>query len=292
MTANPTRKLIMGLVANLPLEKTKPFFLSLEKAGYSGDICLFVRELDAATLAFLRARRINLIPFRRAFLRPTHARLAGLIKLFLRPDQRTRLDELLGLSYIHLHCARHIYCHEYLTECGAGYDQVMLADIRDVVFQNDPFDFEMPEGLSVFMEDPSRTIGTCPFTSSWVRKGFGEAVVKELHHERIFCAGVIFGTATAMRDYFAQVLPLYFARKTNQSIDQGTHNYILYKQPPPKVRRFENDGPVLTMGYIDPARLRFNEQGLLVNAAGRVFNTVHQYDRHPEVAQRLLKVLT
>lgn len=283
----------MGLLSRISLEKARPFFLSLEKAGYKGDICLFVSELDAATQAFLRARQINLIPFRKAYLKPKWARLASLAKVFLRRWQCARLDEQFGLAFMHPHCARHVYCHAYLTECGAGYDQVMLADIRDILFQNDPFAFDIPEGLSVFMEDASQTIGTCPFTSSWIRHGFGRAVLKELWNERIFCSGAIFGTPMAMRDYFAQVLQLYYMRKTGRTIDQGTHNYILYKQPPPKVHRFENDdGPVLTMGYIDPASLHFNGRGLLVNSAGRAFNTLHQYDRHPELAQRLLKLLT
>ena len=293
MTTSSSKKLILGLLSKMSLEKVMPFFLSLEKAGNRGDVCLFVSDLDAATLAFLRARRVNLIPFNRSYLKPKWARIISLIKPFLRPWKRARLEEQLALAYLHPHCARRVYCHAYLTECGAGYEQVMLADIRDILFQNEPFDFDMPDGLSVFMEDASQTIGTCPHTSNWVKRGYGQAVVNELRGERIFCAGTIFGSPTGLCDYFAQVLKLYYGRKIADTIDQGTLNYVLYKQPPPKVHRFDNDaGPVLTMGYIDPDRLRFNEHGLVVNPAGRVFNTLHQYDRHPELAQRLLKILT
>jgi hypothetical protein len=282
----------MGLASGMTLALLKPFFLSLEQAGYQGDICLFVRDLDDDAQTFLRARRINLIPFRKAYIRPRWAKVAGLAKLFLKREQRARLDEQLGLSYVHPHCARHIYCHAYLTECGAGYDQVMLADVRDILFQKDPFAFEMPDGLSVFMEDASQTIGTCPTNSARMRHGFGRAALRELQDRRIFCSGTIFGTPTAMRDYFARVLQIYYARKTRKTIDQGTHNYVLHKEPPPKVHRFDNDGPVLTMGFVDPARLSFNHHGLLVNSTGQVFNTLHQYDRHPELAKRLLEVLT
>ena len=96
-----------------------------------------------------------------------------------------------------------------------------------------------------------------------------------------------------MLDYFDQLLRLYFARKTSISIDPGAHNYVIHKQPPKQLHCFDNDaGPVLTMSHMDARQFRFNDQGRLVNSAGRVFNTLHQYDRHPELAQRLLRTLT
>ena len=293
MAENGTHKLILGLLSGLTLEKAKPFFLSLEKTGYAGDICLFVSDLDPATVAFLRARQINLVPLQKAFLNPRWARLAGLGKPFLTRRRWALLERHLALTYVHLHCARHFYCHSYLAECGGQYDHVMLADIRDVLFQKDPFAFDRPDGLSVFMEDPGRTIGTCPTNSNWIQHGFGKAVLKELHDQPIFCSGTIFGPPAVMLDYFDRVLRLYYARKTNHTIDQATHNYVLHKQPPEKVYRFSNDsGPVLTMANMDPRQIQFNDQGFLINQAGRVVNVVHQYDRHPEIARRLLKLLT
>ena len=209
------------------------------------------------------------------------------------PHQRQRLEEQLALAYLHAHCARNAYGRAYLAECGRGYERVMLADIRDILFQADPFAFEMPEGLSVFMEDPGRTIGTCPFNAEWMRHGFGKAVLKELHDKPFFCAGTVFGTAAAMLSYFDQVLPIYYARKTRKTIDQGTFNYVIYKQPPKLLHCFDNDaGPVLTMSNMDARRFRFNAQGRLVNSAGRIFNTLHHYDRHPELARQLVRTLT
>ena len=283
----------MGLAIGMTLAQLKPFFLSLEKTSYRGDIALFVSGLDAATQSFLRARRINLVPFRKAFLKPRWTRPAGLSKLFLTRSQSQLLDEHLATAYMHPNCARFFYYRDYLNECGGDYDRVMLADIRDVLFQNDPFAFEMPDGLSVFLEDASQTIGTCPSNSAWMRRGFGRAVLTELAAKPISCAGTVFGTAAAIRDHVNQKIRIFCQKKLRRSIDQATHNFILYKEAPPAVRVFDNDaGPVLTMGYVRPENLRFNHESRLVNSAGRVFNTLHQYDRHPEVARRLLRVLT
>lgn len=291
--AHAPKPLILGLLTDLSLETARPFFLSLEKSGYSGDLCLFVSGLAADLRDFLQARRINLVPFQPAYLKPKWARLAGLARPFISRERFQRLDAQLGLACLHPHCARHAYYLAYLAECGAGYDRVMLTDIRDVLFQTDPFAFALPDGLGVFSEDPGVTIGTSHHASVWVRHGYGRAVLDKLRHKPIFCAGTIFGTPAAVSDYCARALRLFYARKTRWTIDQATFNYILHLQPPPNVHRFDNDaGPVLTLGNMDPARLRFNAAGRLINPAGSVYNTLHQYDRHPALAQQLIRLLT
>ncbi|MDR3456737.1 MAG: hypothetical protein P4N60_04785 [Verrucomicrobiae bacterium] len=291
--AHAPKQLILGLLADLSLEKARPFFLSLEKSGYQGDLCLFVNGLAADLRDFLRARRINVVPFQPAYLKPKWARLSGLARPFLTRERFQKLETQLGLAYMHPHCARHAYYLAYLAECGADYDHVMLTDIRDVLFQMNPFSFALPDGLAVFSEDPSLTIGNSSHASVWIRHGYGQAVLDKLRDKPIFCAGTIFGTPAAIRDYCARALRLFQARKTRWTIDQATFNYILHLQPPPNVHRFDNDaGPVLTLGGVDPARLRFNAAGRLVNPAGSVYNTLHQYDRHPQLAQQLIQLLT
>src|ERR1039458_8963438 len=83
MIVDDSKKLILGLLSGLSLEQAKPFFLSLEKSGYRGDVCLFVRELGSATQAFLRARRVQLIPFPKAFLQRFSAGAARFPGFFL-----------------------------------------------------------------------------------------------------------------------------------------------------------------------------------------------------------------
>jgi hypothetical protein len=48
------------------------------------------------------------------------------------------------------------------------------------------------------------------------------------------------------------------------------------------------EAEVLTMGFLrrEP-EFPVDSQGRLVDATGRVFNVLHQYDRHPALAERL-----
>ncbi len=46
------------------------------------------------------------------------------------------------------------------------------------------------------------------------------------------------------------------------------------------------------MATMNPEEVRFDADGWVVDNKGRVINTLHQYDRHPALAQRLLEKLT
>jgi hypothetical protein len=290
--ANP-KNLILGLMAGMSLEQIKPFFLSLEKSGYRGDVCVLVQDLAPEALAFLRARGVNLVPFQKSFLKPKWSRLVGLCKPFLKPAQRQLLNEQWLLTYLHRQSARIVYFRSFLAECGRDYNHVMVADIRDILFQKDPFAFQIPDGLCVFMENASQTIGANFSNATWIRDGFGQTVLNEIKDKPIICSGTIFGTSAAMLDYFERVIRLFFTCKTVKTIDQATCNVVIHTQPPKPLHRFDNDtGPVLTMAEMDPRQFRFNEQGFLINQTGQAFHTLHQYDRHPELIPKLLQLLT
>src|ERR1039458_6671594 len=95
MMTDDSKKLILGLLSGLSLEQAKPFFLSLEKSGYRGDVCLFISELGSATQAFLRARGVQLIPFPKAFLRRFSAgggRVSGVFFFSGKPEDSGRRD--------------------------------------------------------------------------------------------------------------------------------------------------------------------------------------------------------
>jgi hypothetical protein len=293
MIENPFRPLIMGLVSGMTLQQVQPFFLSLEKSGYRGDVAMVVSDLDAATQAFLRARRVQLIPFQKAGLKRFSAGVARLPGYFLSRQKRRLFERQLAPAYLHHHCARHFFCEDFLQECGGHYTHVMLADTRDILFQNDPFAFDVPDGLSVFLEDLTKTIGACKFNSSGMLRVFGKKILRELGDQPIACAGTIIGTAAAIREHLARMNRILLQQKDRKTIDQPVHNYLVYKKPPAKLHRFANfAGPVLTMVYIEPERLQFNDRGQLINPDGSVINTLHQYDRHHELAPKLLKALT
>jgi len=293
MSEITSKKLVLGLLSRMSLEKAQPFFLSLEKSGYRGDVCMIVSDIDAATQAFLRARHVELIPFHSEHLNPKWARAAAWLGAFMPPPQRSLYEARLAPAYMHPHCARHFFYQSYLRECGAAYSHVLLTDVRDVLFQADPFAFDLPEGLGVFLADRSKTIGTCNHNTNSMLRGFGPQALQQLRDKPIACAGTTLGTTSAIREHLTKVTRLLCAKKQRDTIDQSVHNFVINQEPPAHLRVYENfSGPILTMAYIDPANIRLDARDRVINAAGHVINTLHQYDRHPQLVPKLLKSLT
>ena len=293
MIESHSKKLILGLISGMSLEKVRPFFLSLEKSGYRGDVCMVVSHLDSATQSFLRAQRVQLIPFQTVYLRRFAAGVARLAGFSMSWRRRRLFEHALAPAYMHPHCARHFFYESYLQHCAADYSHVLLTDVRDVLFQADPFAFELPDGLSVFLDGDGRNIGSCEYNASSMLRGFGRAALRELNDKPVACAGTTIGTTAAIREHLAHVTRLLCAKRPRETIDQGVHNFVIYKEPPAKIKSFHNfSGPVLTMAFVDLARLQFDASGKIVNTNGQIINTLHQYDRHPELAQKLLRVLT
>ena len=73
-------------------------------------------------------------------------------------------------------------------------------------------------------------------------------------------------------------------------MDQGVHNYVVRTHLTEEVEFFANEtGPILTLNHVDPQQVRFDAEEQFLNAEGAVVNVVHQYDRHPELMQRVLE---
>ncbi len=163
--------------------------------------------------------------------------------------------------------SRYLLYYLYLYEHGKNYSNVMLTDVRDVLFQRDPFDFEFDNCLSCFLEDKEKTLSSCSTNSRWLRKGFGNYVLREIGNQMISCAGTTIGTRPSIMLYLEAMIDcLVNLRVHDWGIDQGVHNYILYKGLVKNVRFYENhQGPVLTMMYVNENQLRFNSSGFVIN---------------------------
>lgn len=264
---NKNRNVILGSVSGLNIEYIKPFISSLKKSGFNGELCLFIDRVSDNTIDYLSKYNtqyeINLSPF--------HI------------DNRN----------ISIHCYRYILYQTYLSD-NKDYSNIMLTDVRDVIFQNDPFDFEF-SNLCCFLEDKGKTINSCPYNSSWIHNAFGADTLKEIGSYNISCSGVTVGSYSSIIPYLDKMA--YFINKLGSNanttgIDQGIHNYIVHKKLI-DYKFFENlDGPVLTMGYTDPKSLHFKNDGFIINNNGDIINILHQYDRHRYIMRNIMVKLS
>ena len=191
------------------------------------------------------------------------------------------------------HQARYPLYLRYLREREGQFRRIMLSDIRDVVIQRDPFDFETSGGVSVVMESPPTTIGQCAYNRKWIKSMFGRAVLDELGSFRIVCSGVTFGSYDGIMAYLQRMTeylcsPLLARNVAMFGLDQAVHNYLIWKKKLEDVQVFEHGaGPVLHMSQLEKNAIKQDSGGNVLNDDGAIVNVAHQYDRHPKVAEHV-----
>jgi len=131
-----------------------------------------------------------------------------------------------------------------------------------------------------------------------VRDLFGEEALQRIRDKGIVCSGVTIGSYRRIMDYL-EVMGESLIRnalprqsRIHSYADQGAHNFIIHSGMVKNCDLYTNeDGPVLTLAIMSEQNvLSAFKEGLLTNRSG-VVNVVHQYDRHPQVRDKLLKRL-
>ena len=248
--------LILGLAAGYHYGDVRPFLASLDRAAYSGDLVFFVSE-TTRDLERIRAHGTQLRPMER------------------RP----------GLEAVPCNGLRYFLYLDYLASCAEQYERILIADVRDVVFQRDPFDYPWPDGICCTLEDRSATVGSCPFNARWVREHLGREALDAIADRPVSCSGTTVADHASMTAYLKRMTELLLPPPTGECMagyDQGVHNHLIHTGALDRLTLFDNAGPILTLAQTrgEPP---VNEMGEVLNEAGRPAHMIHQYDRKPSL---------
>jgi hypothetical protein len=290
----PSRDVIMTTLHRVRSEYVADFLESLQRTDYRGDVVMFVSAMDDGELAKLRNRGVTVVPFRfrGRHIKQRLARLWPLWRWFFRSGAPRAARERLAEEVFHLFYLRHLLYLKFLRKQSPNYDRVFLTDARDVFFQANPFSWNLPDGVHLFLEDASNKLGREPSHVACIRNQFGQAVLDEIGKETISCAGTVLGDTASIMKYLAEMVALTMQAGNLRDVggDQGIHNYLLYKKNrlPEIVLHDNGAGPVLTVGVMRPEAIRMNTQGQVVNDAGDLMPVLHQYDRFPQLQKTLL----
>ncbi len=274
------KEVVLGCISGYDYDRIKPFIVSLKKSGFRGDLCLFASKIDIATYKTLHQMGVKLIPFKDEYPFVKRFSISNL-------ELKSEFPNQISVKYL-----RYILYYLFLSKFGNNYSKVMLTDVKDVIFQRDPFDFDFDGGLYCFLEDNYVTIKSSPFNSGRILRHFGTEGLDQIGNNHPSCSGTIFGSVPDTLHYLGKMISLISSIEAKGGGDQGLHNYVLYTEHFNDLKLIEDaKGPVLTIASKIKKRIRFNEKGLAINRDGEEFNVIHQYDRHPELFEDLFKKL-
>jgi len=244
------KDLILTIASKYSIYQLEPYFRSLRKAGFKGDIVVFYARLTEKTLNLLKKYGIKFKKF----------------------------DEVVfNGKKINLLNYRFKLYYDFLKEHQKEYNQVFISDVRDIVFQSNPFLYPEYAKINYFFEN--KRIKDCAINSYVFKKASSQRDFDKYSNKYIICAGTTVGNKENMLNY----LKLMKIKLENESepIDQGYHNFLLHSQKIKGAKGFYNfSGPVLTLNDVPYSEILFNSEGQIINKDNSIISVLHQYDRH------------
>ena len=252
--------LVLAMAGGYQAAALRPFLNSLRRTGFAGEVKLLLHRNPPGTALTLRAGGAT----------PVEVQPPGVPEIW---------------SY---NVARYALFERELAGLAAA-DRVLLADCRDVIFQGQPFAAFADDAVHLFEEHPSKPIGGCIWTSSWLRYRYGDAALPKVAMRPVLCSGLVIGRASRVAHYLrlvaAELTPSLPATHYMAGYDQGVVNNLAYSgRIPALVAHGWANARVLHLGNVPAGEVRIDARGQVLNAAGEVALAVHQYDRHPQLS--------
>ena len=159
---------------------------------------------------------------------------------------------------------------------------VLLTDIRDVIFQAPPFEPPL-DRLEFFDEYDGHPLADHAFDTKHITAVVGEDFAHALRDKACVCVGTVIGPREIIIQFCKTILLLGAIPRSAVGgafgADQATCNIVAHLGLLDSVIR-PNYGRIATIGLTDPARLSLQDDKIL-NPDGSASPIVHQYDRHP-----------
>ncbi len=304
MSGSTEKSVVMGVAAGYSAFQIAPFITSLKRTGYRGRIVLFVDPLsqEVADLAsennvivfdlascYHTSRVCKLLGFSLKWLKRTrgcrraYTYAAQAAMWCTRIGRPTSLWKSLEREIEGYQSLRYLHYRDALQRELADADWVLISDVRDVLFQDDPFRASKPV-LEVFLEAETELIGASSYNKRWLSNLYSADIAQSLSNKVVSCSGVTRGSHTEVVRYLnAMCEQIESACRALGAHDQGIHNYLLYTGMLDPVLATKNEsGDVLTAGVLP--KLQLDSHGRCIRENGVIVPIVHQYDRHPEFA--------
>lgn len=163
-------------------------------------------------------------------------------------------------------------------------ERIFITDVRDVIFQDDPFvnDFDTEQELEFYYEP--ELIGNCPCNSWWYKTMLGDSVLDQVKDNYIVCCGTIMGTREGLLKYLNQFKDAFDEwRKSGRVFTGGedtvVHNLLIINNKITQKYKIVHNGYGAVSTLEHQKILDFDDNGRYINVDGKPTPVIHQWDR-------------
>jgi FkbM family methyltransferase len=164
-------------------------------------------------------------------------------------------------------------------------DHVLLADSRDLFFQRNIEEYELPLNTDVVFAGEGQIIEKDNLNKKWlstIENDIKQPFIENIQHNKIVCSGTTYGTLEGIKKYINHMCNLMVDKVPTDyaGLDQGMHNYLIYSNTMNDFR-FK----VLPVTNVFFNTLIFGFKWIVgqdfVNNDKEISYIVHQWDRMP-----------
>ena len=292
------KDLIVGVVDNYDWEKIKYWANSIKQSGFEGHKALIVYNMDAATVAKLDGEYMLIgagdYDKEKGFTYP-------------HPSDRIMVDRFF-----------HIYNFLNLLAQPEDVNRVIITDVRDVVFQDNPtpwLDDYLYGGFEIVLGSENLLYKDEPWGANNMKQSFGQYFYEQMQDKEIYCAGVIGGTMECIKDFCLNLWLICRGAAPqipggggpdqaamNIMIDMEHLTYLVKRTTPAEewvvhagtsmpaikagsggIGEAYSKDPNMTLPFVE--NIEYNVIDGCVVANGNKLTIVHQWDRVPEWKQ-------
>ena len=295
------KDLIIGGASNYTWDDLKYWVNSIKLSGFAGDVVLVATNMKKETIDRLTSEGI-------------------ILELY---GQMQEDGSIKAHSNGAPHVERFFYIWNYLKNNVSKYEFVISTDTRDVIFQDNPSAWLDEHFTLGYEELIASSEGMIYKDEPWNNQNLIEAFGPYFHNHyksMMICnVGVLAGFAEQMRDLFFMIFQMSINRPI-PVVDQVVFNILLNQEPYRQTTKIvcnqdawaaqlgatleavkSGAGDIGIMIKSDPSLMgkylenykdkqpTITEDGIVVNADGRKFTIVHQYDRTHAWKDQIMK---
>lgn len=264
------KDLIIGAYSNYEFNLLKPWINSIKETGFDGDIVLIAIDPNPITVEEIEKAGVKVVKAKNA-------------------------------EKMMIHMLRFLHIYNYL-KINSDYRYVITTDVRDVIFQKNPSTFLYTtfgsKSKGIIAQSEAIKIKDEAWNRDNIIKNFGQYFYMDVMENEVFNVGLLAGTTEYIKDLCFALFQMS-SNRPDWVADQAAYNMLLSYKPwsDVAIKLKLEDGWAINahvtnkpdqMKQFEPYLLEQRPQmkdGVVINAQGKAFTIVHQYDRVPEWMQ-------
>jgi len=286
--------MILGAVTNYTYAQIEPWLVSIKRTGFTGTIGLIVYNMDHKDVELLEKHGVSIFAFSRE----------------ANGDLKYPTND--GFNIV---VERFIHAWYFLKEMDEKPDYVVMTDVRDVVFQKDPFQNELYMGAVVLGSENFRYKDE-PWSKNNMIQAFGPVIFDKVKDYEIYCAGVIGGDYEVFMDLCLNTYLLcrgtpayvpggggpdqaalnitisqlpwslntqYLGLGSDWAVHIGTSSQAIEQGSGEVGAQYLRNKIPYKDNFVNQGEISWDEEGTVYNPNGQPYTIVHQYNRIREL---------